>query len=67
MAVSTGAIIEHLDVIVDLGIGDITSLVDSLLNLAPLNRSTLYVRVGSKGGLHATSSSYRRTDSRQTA
>lgn len=32
MAVSTGAIIEPLDVIVDLGIGDITSLVDSLLD-----------------------------------
>ena len=32
MAVSTGAIIEHLDVIVDLGIGDSTSLVDSLLD-----------------------------------
>ena len=32
MAVSTGAIVEHLDVIVDLGIGNITSLVDSLLD-----------------------------------
>jgi hypothetical protein len=30
MAVSTSAITEHLDVIVDLRIGDITSLVDSL-------------------------------------
>lgn len=34
MAVSTGAIVEHLDVLVDLGIGNITSLVGSLL--APL-------------------------------
>ena len=32
MAVSTGAIVEHLDVIVDLGIGNITSLVDVLLD-----------------------------------
>jgi hypothetical protein len=32
MAVSTGAIVEHLDVIVDLGIGDIPSLVDSLFD-----------------------------------
>jgi hypothetical protein len=32
MAVSTGAIVEHLDVIVDLGMGNITSLVDSLLD-----------------------------------
>src|SRR5262245_26257260 len=36
-------------------------------DLAPLTRSTLYVRVGPKGGLHATSSSHRRTDSRQIA
>jgi hypothetical protein len=32
MAVSTGAIVEHFDAIVDLGIGNITSLVDSLLD-----------------------------------
>lgn len=32
MAVSAGAIVEPLDVIVDLGIGDITRLVDSLLD-----------------------------------
>ena len=32
MAVSTGAIVEHLNVIVDLGFGDITVLVDSLLD-----------------------------------
>ena len=32
MAVSTGAIIEHLDVIVDLRLGNIPSLVDSLLD-----------------------------------
>ena len=32
MAVSTGAIVEHLNIIVDLGIGDITGLVDSLLD-----------------------------------
>ena len=32
VAVSTGAIIEHFDVLVDLGIGHLTSLVDSLLN-----------------------------------
>ena len=32
MAVSTSAIIEHLDVIVDLRIGDISSLIDSLLD-----------------------------------
>ena len=32
MAVSTGSIVEHLDVIVDLGIGGITGLVDSLLD-----------------------------------
>ena len=32
MAVSTGAIVEGLDVIVDLGLGDLTGLVDSLLN-----------------------------------
>src|SRR5262245_49142494 len=37
------------------------------LDLAPLTRSTLYVRVGPKGGLHATSSSHRRTASRQIA
>ena len=36
-------------------------------DLPPLNRSTLYVRVGSKGGRHATSSSHRRTDPRQAA
>ena len=32
MAVSTSAIIEHLDVLVDLGIGDSTSLIDALLD-----------------------------------
>lgn len=32
MAVSTGAIVEHFDVIVDLGRGDLTSLVDALLD-----------------------------------
>jgi hypothetical protein len=32
MAVSTGAIVEHLNVIVDLGFGDITGLVVSLLD-----------------------------------
>jgi hypothetical protein len=37
------------------------------IDLTPLNRSTLYVRVGPKGGLHATSSSYRRTAPRQAA
>ena len=31
----------------------------SRFDLAPLNRSTLYVRVGPKGGLHATSASHR--------
>ena len=36
-------------------------------DLAPLNGSTLYVRVGPKGGLYATSASYRRTDPRQIA
>ena len=32
MAVSTGAIVEHLDVIIDLGIGNITSLINLLLD-----------------------------------
>lgn len=32
MAVSTSAIIEHLDVLVDLGRGDLPGLVDALLN-----------------------------------
>ena len=32
MAVSTGSIVEHLNVVVDLGIGGITALVDSLLD-----------------------------------
>ena len=32
MAVSTGAIVEGLDVIVDLRLGDLTGIVDSLLN-----------------------------------
>jgi len=38
---------------------------DPTTDLAPLNRSTLYVRVEPKGGLHATSASHRRADSRQ--
>ena len=32
MAVSTGAIVEHLDVLVDLGCGHLPGLVDALLN-----------------------------------
>lgn len=32
MAVSTGAIIEHFDVIIDLGSGHLTRLVDPLLD-----------------------------------
>lgn len=32
MAVSTGAVVEHLDVIVDLGIGHLPSLVDSIVD-----------------------------------
>ena len=32
MAVSTGAIVKRLDVIVDLGLGDLPGLVASLLN-----------------------------------
>lgn len=32
MAVSTGAIVKGLDVIVDLGLGDLTGVIDSLLN-----------------------------------
>jgi len=36
-------------------------------DLAPLIRSTLYVRVGPKGGPYATFPSHRRTDPRQIA
>ena len=32
MTVSTGAIIEHLDILVDLGSGDLPSRVDALLD-----------------------------------
>src|SRR5512146_96015 len=44
MAVSTGAIVEHFDVIVDLGSGHIPSLVDSLLD--PLLLQTAKERFG---------------------
>jgi len=36
-------------------------------DLAPLNGSRSYGRVGPKGGLHAAAASHRRTDSRQIA
>ena len=38
-----------------------------VVDVAPLNGSRSYVRVGPKGGLYATSASYRRTDPRQIA
>jgi len=44
MAVSTGAMIKHLDVIIDLGIGAITRLVDSRFD--PLLLQTANKRVG---------------------
>ena len=42
MAVSTSAIIEHLDLLVDLGCGHLPGLVDALLNLLLLQAESFF-------------------------